>query len=93
MLQKIQHADSLDRERGSVAATSRNQANVENFRFHDELLKELGGWSRYDMVLRYAHLAADHPAQHAESVTVWSQGEIDFHVTLDHQVSRLAITP
>ncbi|WP_420914489.1 tyrosine-type recombinase/integrase [Burkholderia stabilis] len=79
------------------------RANVENFRFHDvrhtwaswhvqsgtplERLKELRGWSSYDMVLRYAHLAPGHLAQHAESVTVWSQGGTKFHVTLGHQAS------
>ena len=27
---------------------------------------------KYEMVLRYAHLAPDHLAQHAESVTIWA---------------------
>lgn len=80
-----------------------DRANIENFRFHDvrhtwaswhvqsgtplERLKELGGWSSYDMVLRYAHLAPDHLAQHAESVAVWSQGVPDFGVALDRKAS------
>jgi integrase len=32
------------------------------------VLKELGGWSNLDMVLRYAHLAPDHLAEHAERI-------------------------
>lgn len=32
-------------------------------------LKELGGWSSLDMVLRYAHLAPDHLAEHAERIS------------------------
>ncbi|WP_236872910.1 site-specific integrase [Burkholderia sp. LA-2-3-30-S1-D2] len=91
---------SWDREQWLAACA---RANIENFRFHDvrhtwaswhaqsgtplERLKELGGWSSYDMVLRYAHLAPDHLAHHAESVTVWSQGGTDFHATLDRQAS------
>jgi integrase len=54
------------------------RAEIEHFRWHDlrhtwaswhvmsgtplEVLKELGGWSDYKMVLRYAHLAPDHLA-------------------------------
>ncbi|HEX7907323.1 MAG TPA: site-specific integrase [Paraburkholderia sp.] len=61
------------------------RAGIENFRFHDtrhtwaswhvqggtplNALMELGGWSDYKMVLKYAHLAPDHLAQHAELVT------------------------
>lgn len=33
-------------------------------------LKELGGWSSIDMVMRYAHLAPDHLAEHAERISV-----------------------
>jgi hypothetical protein len=32
------------------------------------VLKELGGWSSYEMVLRYAHLAPQHLAEHAERI-------------------------
>lgn len=32
-------------------------------------LKEMGGWSNLDMVLRYAHLAPDHLAEHAERIS------------------------
>jgi integrase len=65
------------------------RANIENFRFHDtrhtwaswhvqngtplNVLMELGGWSNYEMVLRYAHLAPDHLAEHAKAVTFWAQ--------------------
>ncbi|WP_241030500.1 site-specific integrase [Paraburkholderia sp. Ac-20347] len=63
-------------------------AGLEHFRFHDvrhtwaswhvqggtplNRLMEMGGWSKYEMVLRYAHLAPDHLAQHAEAVTIWA---------------------
>ncbi|MCA8295255.1 tyrosine-type recombinase/integrase [Burkholderia sp. AU30198] len=61
---------------------------MENFRFHDvrhtwaswhvragtplNRLMELGGSSKYEMVLRYAHLAPDHLAAHAAAVTIWA---------------------
>ncbi len=32
------------------------------------VLKELGGWANLEMVLRYAHLAPDHLAEHAERI-------------------------
>lgn len=57
---------------------------VEHFRFHDvghtwaswhmqgetrlNSLMELGAWLSYERVLRYAHLAADHLAGHADTV-------------------------
>ncbi len=53
-----------------------NRAGIEDFRWHDlrhtwaswhvqsgtnlQELQELGGWSSFEMVLRYAHLAGDH---------------------------------
>ena len=61
------------------------RARIENFRWHDlrhtwaswhvmagtpmEVLKELGGWSSLEMVLRYAHLSSDHLAKHAERIS------------------------
>jgi len=33
------------------------------------VLKELGGWATLDMVLRYAHLGAEHLAEHAERIS------------------------
>lgn len=33
------------------------------------VLKELGGWATLDLVLRYAHLAPDHLAEHAERIS------------------------
>jgi hypothetical protein len=32
------------------------------------LTKKLGGWASLDMVLRYAHLGADHLAEHASPI-------------------------
>jgi hypothetical protein len=33
-----------------------------------QVLQELGGWSSYEMVLRYAHLAPDQLADHAAKI-------------------------
>ena len=59
-------------------------ADIENFQWHDlrhtwaswpvqngtrlEVLKELGGWTDIKSVLRYAHLAPEHLADHAENI-------------------------
>ncbi|MEX3961654.1 tyrosine-type recombinase/integrase [Paraburkholderia sp. EG286B] len=72
------------------------RAGIGHFRFHDvrhtwaswhvqsgtplPRLMELGGWSKYENVLRYAHLAPDHLAPHADAVTIWAQdgsGSVD----------------
>lgn len=69
------------------------RAGIGNFRFHDvrhtwaswhvqagtplPRLMELGGWSKYEHVLRYAHLAPDHLAEHAQAVTIWAQQETE----------------
>lgn len=37
------------------------------------VVKELGGWSTMDMVMRYAHLAPDHLAEWANNVTKMAQ--------------------
>lgn len=74
------------------------RAGIENFRFHDvrhtwaswhvqagtplNRLMELGGWAKYEHVLRYAHLAPDHLAEHAKAVTIWAQPEPDNVQTL-----------
>lgn len=60
------------------------RAGIENFRWHDlrhtwaswhvqngtplNVLKEMGGWSDYKMVLRYAHLSSKHLADYANNV-------------------------
>jgi integrase len=60
------------------------RAGIENFRWHDirhtwaswhvqngtslQELQQLGGWSSYEMVLRYAHLSSDHLKSAAERV-------------------------
>jgi integrase len=67
------------------------RAGIEDFRFHDvrhtwaswhvqagtplNRLMELGGWAKYEHVLRYAHLAPEHLAEHANMVTIWAQPE------------------
>lgn len=74
------------------------KAGIENFRFHDvrhtwaswhvqagtplNRLMELGGWAKYEHVLRYAHLAPDHLAEHAKMVTIWAQPEVGTQQTL-----------
>ena len=60
------------------------RAGIKDFRWHDlrhtwaswhvqegaplQDLMQLGGWSSYDMVLRYAHLAPEHLAEHAARI-------------------------
>jgi integrase len=62
------------------------RAGIEQFRWHDlrhtwaswhvqngtplHILKELGGWSSYEMVERYAHLSPEHLAEFAENAKV-----------------------
>ena len=62
------------------------RAGVENFRWHDlrhtwaswhvqsgtplNALQELGGWECIEMVRRYAHLAPEHLAEHAERIVL-----------------------
>lgn len=64
---------------------ARARAGIKDFRWHDlrhtwaswhvqngtplHVLQELGGWSDIRMVQRYAHLAPEHLAEHAESVS------------------------
>jgi site-specific recombinase XerD len=38
-------------------------------------LQQLGGWSSFEMVLRYAHLSSDHLKQAASRIcdTIWPQ--------------------
>lgn len=66
------------------------KSGIEDFRWHDlrhtwaswhvqagtplHVLQELGGWSTYMMVQRYAHLSAAHLAGHAENVTFSGTG-------------------
>ena len=60
------------------------RAGIKHFRWHDlrhtwaswhvqsgtplQVLQELGGWSSYEMMLRYAHLSAGHLADYAENL-------------------------
>ena len=61
------------------------RAGIENFRWHDlrhtwaswhvqqgtplHVLQELGGWSDYEMVRRYAHLSVEHLAEYADCLS------------------------
>jgi integrase len=74
------------------------RAGILNFRFHDvrhtwaswhvqagtplNRLMELGGWAKYEHVLRYAHLAPDHLAEHANMVTIWAHPDSENVQTL-----------
>jgi integrase len=62
------------------------RAGIENFRWHDlrhtwaswhiqsgttlQELQQLGGWSSFEMVLRYAHLSSEHLRRAAERINV-----------------------
>lgn len=79
------------------------RAGLDHFRYHDvrhtwaswhvqsgtplNRLMELGGWSKYEMVLRYAHLAPDHLAEHANAVTIWAQDGSDFSGTAAQKIA------
>ncbi|WP_345725795.1 site-specific integrase [Providencia rettgeri] len=72
----------VDNNRSWRSALKRS--GIENFRFHDlrhtwaswlvqsgvplSVLQEMGGWESIEMVLRYAHLAPDHLAEHAKQI-------------------------
>ncbi|MCF6355317.1 MAG: site-specific integrase [Candidatus Polarisedimenticolaceae bacterium] len=61
------------------------RAGIKNFRWHDlrhtwaswhvqqgtplNVLQELGGWSDYEMVRKYAHLSVEHLAEHADKLS------------------------
>ena len=62
------------------------RSEIENFRWHDlrhtwaswhvqngtslQELQQLGGWSSFEMVLRYAHLSSDHLRSAAERISL-----------------------
>src|ERR1700722_11524451 len=70
------------------------RAKIENFRWHDlrhtwaswhvqngtslQELQQLGGWTSFEMVLRYAHLSSHHLKNAAERVRVtnWLQSAV-----------------
>ncbi|OGV35186.1 MAG: integrase [Legionellales bacterium RIFCSPHIGHO2_12_FULL_35_11] len=68
------------------------RAGIENFRWHDlrhtwaswhvqngtslQELQQLGGWSSFEMVLRYAHLSGDHLRIAADRIGSWRVAEI-----------------
>ena len=73
---KSRKAIAVARTTTKVWAAALRRVDIHDVRWHDlrhtwaswhvqrgarlQELQELGGWSSYDMVLRYAHLAADH---------------------------------
>lgn len=70
---------------GNAWKKALDRAGITNFRWHDlrhtwaswhvqagtplNVLQELGGWSDYTMVLRYAHLAPEHLAEYANKIS------------------------
>lgn len=70
---------------GNAWKKALNRAGIKEFRWHDlrhtwaswhvqagtplNVLQELGGWSDYSMVLRYAHLAPEHLAEYANKIS------------------------
>ncbi|MBN3853796.1 site-specific integrase [Paraburkholderia sp. Ac-20340] len=80
----VSAGEPLDRWDAYAWKLACRRAGIKKFRFHDvrhtwaswhvqggtplQVLKELGGWATFEMVLRYAHLAPDHLAQHAGAV-------------------------
>lgn len=81
------------------------RAGITNFRFHDvrhtwaswhvqsgtplNRLMELGGWSKYEHVLRYAHLAPNHLAEHADAVTIWAHQHSDSLGTSSEKIAKM----
>jgi integrase len=79
------------------------RAGIENFRWHDlrhtwaswhvqngssmQELQQLGGWTSFEMVLRYAHLSSDHLKEAAERVNVTNSLHSTFRAT-DIAVSK-----
>ena len=77
------------------------RVNIENFRWHDlrhtwaswhvqsgtslQELQELGGWSSFEMVLRYAHLNADNLTQAANRINSTNLARLNSEGT-DQQV-------
>jgi len=75
----------VDRTSTKAWKNALQRAGIENFRWHDlrhtwaswhvqngtslQELMELGGWSSYEMVLRYAHLAGDHLLEAANRIS------------------------
>lgn len=80
----------VDRTSTKAWAAAKQRAGIVDFRWHDlrhtwaswhvqsgtslQELQELGGWSTVDMVLRYAHLAADHLQSAAQRIEVTNLG-------------------
>ncbi len=51
-------------------------------------LKELGGWSCFEMVLRYAHLRGDHLKEAANRISVTNRSQSDGSPILKIAVSN-----
>ncbi|MBD2859960.1 tyrosine-type recombinase/integrase [Spongiibacter sp. KMU-158] len=74
----------VERTSTKAWAAAKKRAGIEDFRWHDlrhtwaswhvqsgtrlQELQELGGWSSYEMVLRYAHLSGEHMHEAAKRI-------------------------
>lgn len=74
----------VDRTSTKAWEAAKKRAGIEGFRWHDlphtwaswhaqsgtrlQELQELGGWSSYEMVQRYAHLSAEHMLEAAKRI-------------------------
>ena len=82
----------VDRTSTKAWAAAKQRAGIADFRWHDlrhtwaswhvqsgtslQQLQELGGWSTVDMVLRYAHLGAEHLLSAAERIEGTIEGTV-----------------
>lgn len=82
------HGRPIDRCNNKGWRAALKRSGIENFRWHDlrhtwaswhvqagtplHVLQELGGWSTFAMVQRYAHLSSAHLAEHAEKLRTFS---------------------
>ena len=85
---------SVKKAGGAAWKKALKRADIKSFRWHDlrhtwaswhvqagtplNSLQELGGWSNYEMVLRYAHLAPEHLAEYANNIL--DNGHIFGHI-------------
>lgn len=79
------------------------RAGIKNFRWHDlrhtwaswhvqngtslQELQQLGGWTSFEMVLRYAHLSSDHLKEAAERINVTNSLQSTYKATNEASVS------
>lgn len=81
------------------------RAGIENFTWHGlrhtwaswhvqsgtplNALQELGGWSSYEMVMRYAHLAPDHLSSYANNLEKIVENRLHLMIRINQKISKL----